>query len=116
MNDNFLFHLSNITTEEMIFVKEIIKDLNEDQKRNFAMIYSGKRRDPQHILIFTILGFLGIAGIQRFVTNQMGMGILYFFTAGLCFIGTIVDLVNYKSLANEYNHKMAMESRHFTSM
>jgi len=116
MNDNFLFHLSNITTEEMIFVKEIIKDLNEDQKKNFAMIYSGKRRDPQHILIFTILGFLGIAGVQRFVTNQMGMGIIYFFTAGLCFIGTIVDLVNYKSLANEYNHKMAMESRHFISM
>jgi len=116
MNDNFLFHLSNITTEEMIFVGEITKDLNDDQRRNFAMIYSGKRKDPQHMLIFTILGFLGIAGIQRFVTNQMGMGILYFFTAGLCFIGTIVDLINYKSLANEYNHKMAMESRQFISM
>lgn len=116
MNDNFLFHLSNVTTEEMIFVKEITKDFNDEQKKNFAMIYSGKRRDPQHVLIFTILGFFGIAGIQRFVTNQIGMGILYFFTAGLCFIGTIVDLVNHKSIANEYNHKMALESRLFVSM
>ncbi len=116
MNENFLYQLSNVTTEEMIFIKEITKDLNDEQRRNFSMIYSSKRRDPQHILLFTILGFLGIAGIQRFVTNQMGMGILYFFTAGLCFIGTIVDLMNYRSLANEYNYKMAMESRHLISM
>lgn len=113
MNDNFLFHLSNITTEEIVFLKDITKDLNEDQKRNFAMIYTGKRRDPQHILLFTIIGFFGVAGVQRFVTNQVGMGILYFITAGLCFIGTIVDLVNYKSISNEYNYKMAMESRQF---
>jgi hypothetical protein len=38
------------------------------------------------------------------------MGILYLFTAGFCFIGTIIDLVNYKTLANDYNRKMAYES------
>ena len=37
------------------------------------------------------------------------MGILFFFTAGLCFIGTIVDLINYKELAFEYNRRMADE-------
>ncbi len=116
MKHNFLFHLANVTTEEMVFIQEITKDLNENQVRNFELVYTGKRRDPQHVLLFTILGFFGIAGIQRFVTNQMGMGILYFLTAGLCFIGTIVDLINYKSLANEYNHKMALESRHFVGM
>jgi len=116
MNENYLFHLANITTEEISFLKEISKDLTDDQKRNFQLIYSGKRRDPQHILLFTIIGFFGIAGIQRFVTNQIGMGILYFLTAGLCFIGTIVDLVNYKSLANEYNYKMAVESRQFVGI
>ena len=31
------------------------------------------------------------------------MGILYFLTGGLCLIGTIVDLVNHRSLAFEYN-------------
>jgi hypothetical protein len=34
---------------------------------------------------------------------------LYFFTAGLCLIGTIVDLVNHQKLAFEYNQKVANE-------
>jgi TM2 domain-containing membrane protein YozV len=116
MNINYLFNFSNITVEEMMYLKELIANLNEEEQKTFAMIYSGKRRDPQHLLLFAILGFFGVAGVQRFVTNQIGMGILYFLTAGLCFIGTIIDLVNYKNLANEYNHKMAIESRRFMEM
>ena len=38
------------------------------------------------------------------------MGILYLFTAGLCFIGTIIDLINYQDLAMEYNMRMANEA------
>jgi TM2 domain-containing membrane protein YozV len=116
MNINYLFNFSNITVEEMIYLKELIVNLTEEEQKTFAMIYSGKRRDPQHLLLFTLLGFFGVAGLQRFVTNQIGLGVLYFFTAGLCFIGTIVDLINYKSLANEYNHKMALESRRFLEL
>jgi len=41
--------------------------------------------------------------------NQIGMGILYFFTAGLCFIDTIVDLVNHQQLTLDYNYKVANE-------
>ena len=41
--------------------------------------------------------------------NHIGLGILYFFTAGLCFIGTIVDLVNYRKLAFEYNSVVAQQ-------
>jgi TM2 domain-containing membrane protein YozV len=53
---------------------------------------------------------VGASGIQRFVVGQIGMGILYFFTGGLCLIGTIVDIVNHKKLAFEFNQKMAAES------
>lgn len=116
MNTNYLLNFPNITVEEMMYLKELTNSLDEDQQKHFAMIYAGKRRDPQHILLFTLLGFFGVAGVQRFVTNQPGLGILYFFTAGLCFIGTIVDLINYKNLANEYNTKMAAESRRFMEM
>ena len=48
-------------------------------------------------------------GIQRFYLGQIGMGILYLFTYGLCLIGTIMDLVNNKSLTNEFNQKAAQE-------
>jgi hypothetical protein len=116
MNDQYLFSFSNITLEEMMFIKQITEGLNEEEKKRFMMIYGGKRRDPQHILFFALLGFFGVAGVQRFATNQIGMGILYFLTAGLCLIGTIMDLINYKDIANEFNHKMALESRQFLTM
>jgi hypothetical protein len=35
---------------------------------------------------------------------------LYLFTGGLCLIGTIVDLVNYKRLATDYNLTQMYES------
>jgi hypothetical protein len=37
------------------------------------------------------------------------MGLLYLFTGGLCLIGTIVDLVNHKSLSFEFNQKVARQ-------
>jgi len=68
-----------------------------------------RRKDPTNILIFAVIGLLGIAGIQRFVVDQIGMGLLYFFTGGLCLIGTIIDIVNHKKLAFEYNSKQAQQ-------
>ncbi len=101
--------LPEIETEEAIFIESLLKDKSEEQLKNFAMLYRNRRREPQLILFTALLGFLGISGIHRFIINQIGMGILYFLTAGLCLIGTIVDLINYKNLAFEYNQKIAIE-------
>ena len=60
-------------------------------------------------MICTILGFLGIGGIQRFITGQIGMGILYLLTLGLCYIGTIIDLINYKKLTLERNQEIILQ-------
>ena len=57
-----------------------------------------------------ITGFILAGGIQRFVIGQIGMGLVYFFTGGLCLIGTIVDIINHKQLAFEYNQQMAIET------
>lgn len=104
---NLLQLMPNIEPEELNYIQMMVKDFNDDQLRQFANIYNSRRKDPQTILLLTLVGFLGIGGIQRFVTDQMGMGLLYLFTIGLCYIGTIVDVVNYKRLANEYNQKIA---------
>lgn len=101
--------LPELQGQEMAYVQEIIKDMGDDEAQLFANIYRTRRRDPQLILITTILGFFIIAGIQRFLVNQIGMGLLYLFTGGLCLIGTIVDLVNYQNLAFDYNRKIADE-------
>jgi TM2 domain-containing membrane protein YozV len=101
--------MPNLEPDEMHFVQNLVKDMNDSQIQQFATIYSTRRKDPQTILLLTLIGFLGIAGVQRFVLDQIGMGLLYLFTYGLCIIGTIVDLVNYKNLAFEYNQKVALQ-------
>ncbi|MFZ4463507.1 MAG: TM2 domain-containing protein [Bacteroidales bacterium] len=102
--------MPDITGEEMVFVQTLTNDYSDEKLRMFATIYRARRRDPQMILLVTLLGFLGFAGVQRFLLNQIGMGILYFFTAGFCLIGTIVDLINYQQLSFAYNRQMALEA------
>ena len=93
--------------EEMMYIQSLIDNMDDDQARMFVNAYRSRRRDPLLILLTAALGLVGFAGIHRFVVNHIGMGLLYFFTAGLCFIGTIVDMVNYQHLAFEYNAREA---------
>tara|TARA_B100000989_G_C19493738_1_gene451005 strand:- start:965 stop:1171 length:207 start_codon:yes stop_codon:yes gene_type:complete len=37
--------------------------------------------------------FLGTLGVHRFLVGKTGTGILYIFTAGLFFIGVLVDFI-----------------------
>jgi len=115
-NQNFYMSLSGITAEELSLLQQATAGLTENQQKYFYMIYSGKRKSPQDMLIFCIIGMFLVPGLQRFITGQIGMGILYLFTAGLCFIGSIVDLVNHKQLALEFNQKMAYESFQIAKM
>jgi len=116
MDEKYFYSFSGMEAEEFMLLKQATKDMNEDQFKHFVMVYQSRRKDPQTILLVTLVGFLGFSGIQRFMTDQVGMGVLYFFTAGLCFIGTIVDLINYKKLTLEYNQKMMYESMQFSKM
>ena len=102
--------LPELSGEEMLYVQNLIKDMPEEQARTFASVYRSRRKEPQLVLILAVLGFVGFAGIHRMIIGQIGMGILYFFTAGLCLIGTIVDLVNHQKLAFEFNQKVANEA------
>jgi TM2 domain-containing membrane protein YozV len=106
---NLLHLMPSIENEELNYIQGLVKDFNENQVQQFALIYNSRRKDPQTILLLTLVGFLGVAGVQRFIIDQIGMGLLYLFTIGLCFIGTIIDIVNYKSLAFEFNQKVARQ-------
>lgn len=116
MDNETISMFPGLEIEELNYVGSIIKDFPPDKKKAFATLYLAKRKDAQMILILTLIGFLGFAGLQRFIINQVGLGILYFFTAGLCLIGTIVDLVNYRSLTFEFNRKMAEETLAIVNM
>ena len=101
--------LPSLEGEEMSYVQSLINDMTDVQAQQFAMAYSARRKDPTTILILALVGFVGFAGLHRFMINQIGMGILYFLTGGLCVIGTIVDLVNHRKLAFEYNSVVAQQ-------
>jgi TM2 domain-containing membrane protein YozV len=100
----------NLEGDEMTYVQGLIRDMSDNQAHQFANIYNSRRKDPQTILLTSLLGFLGIAGVQRFMLGQVGMGLLYLFTVGFCLIGTIIDLANHKKLAFEENSKTAQQT------
>ena len=102
--------MPNMDGTERIFLHNVLGELNEDEQIIALQIYRAKRKDPQLILLLALLGLLGAAGVHRFIMGQIGMGILYFLTAGFCFIGTIIDLINYRQLALENNKQSAAEA------
>lgn len=116
MFDQNFMSLPGITPQEYSYLQSATQGLNEQQLRNFLILYSSKRKNPSDMLLLCLVGFLGFAGIHRFLIGQIGMGILYFLTVGLCFIGTIVDLVNHKELTFEYNQRMVFESMQMVKM
>ena len=116
INPIFLKYLYDATPEELITINSRTKGFSDDELTQFCMIYRSKRKDPQTILLLCLLGLVGVSGIHRFVIGHIGMGILYFFTGGLCLIGTIVDAVNHKELSNEYNAGMIAETLSLLNM
>jgi len=104
-----LRYLPEIEDDEQLYVAQLLKDMTDGQAQRFAHIYLARRRDPMHILLLALAGFVGIAGAHRFYLEEIGMGILYLLTGGLCVIGTIIDLINYKDLTFRYNRRKADE-------
>ncbi|PKD44808.1 TM2 domain-containing protein [Rhodohalobacter barkolensis] len=102
-------YMPELEGDEMQYINRLLDELPEDKVELFIKIYRARRKDPMLLLILALIGFFGVAGIHRFFVGHIGMGILYFLTAGLCFIGTIVDMINYKNFAFEFNRKIALE-------
>lgn len=113
---DFIYSLKGMSAEEFDFLQKSMEGMTQEQQERFIMFYSGKRQSPTDMLLYTLIGFIAVAGVQRFVTRQIGMGLLYFFTAGLCFIGTIVDLINHRSIALDFNRDVAYDSARLARM
>ena len=106
-----LEYLPELEGDEAAYVSQLLKQMDDETAERFAKVYRARRKDPQIILFSALAGFLGVAGVHRLIIGHIGMGLLYLLTGGLCVIGTIVDLINYKNLAFEYNRNVAQEVR-----
>lgn len=106
---NLIHVLPEAEGDEALYLSKLTFGLTDQELAQFVNLYRARRKDPQTILLTCLLGLIVVPGVHRFILNQVGMGILYLFTGGLCLIGTIVDLVNHKDLAFQYNRKVAQE-------
>lgn len=104
-------YLPELEGDELQYIRKLLEDLPDEKVELFAKMYRARRKDPLLMLILALVGLFGIAGLHRFFVRHIGMGILYLLTAGLCFIGTIVDMINYRNFAFEYNRNVALEIR-----
>lgn len=99
--------LPELEINEMNYLDMIFSNLDDDNARIFAQAYRTQRKSKSDVMIFCIIGLVLVPGLQRFLLGQIGMGFLYLFTGGLCFIGSILDIVNHKELTFEFNRKVA---------
>ena len=114
--EEMLLTLPGIQPDELMVLRSLTKDMNEAQQNQFYTFYRGRRKEEQTLLLMTLVGFLGFAGIQRFVTGEIVLGILFFLTLGFCGIGTILDLINIKRMTSDYNKSQAVETANMIKM
>ena len=104
-----LKHLPELDGDEQVEVARLLNKMSDEQAEHFSRIYRSRRREPVHIHILAAVGFVGIAGLQRLYMEEIGLGLVYVFTGGLCLIGTIYDIIKYEDLAFRYNRGVAMD-------
>jgi TM2 domain-containing membrane protein YozV len=80
--------------------------LSENERMQLDMEIRAARKDSGTLMAVACLGFIGIAGVHRFMMGKVGTGILWLLTGGLCWIGTIIDLINMGKTAAEYNYEV----------
>jgi len=101
-------YLPELQGEEQLVVAQLVTDMTEEQAEQFSHVYRQRRKDPTITLMTALLGLVIVAGVHRFYLGQIGMGVAYLFTAGFCFIGTILDLFNHRSLTDSFNEREAL--------
>lgn len=111
-----LMMLPDLQPDELLLIQNITRYMNDTEQQQFFTLYKSKRKEKKDLLILTIIGFFGVAGIQRFVVGEIGMGILYIVTIGFCGIGTIIDLVILDKMVSKYNQKQAVDTAGMVKM
>ena len=89
--------------EKIVFLRERLMALDEEK---FPLVSTVELKDPTTLLLISI--FLGSLGIDRFMLNDIGIGVLKLLTAGCCGVLTIIDWFNIQKKTKELNFNNLM--------
>lgn len=98
-------YASYFPQEGLMDVQKFLEELPEDKE---MYLHYAQLQDPQTAMILSVIGLLGIAGLDRFYLGDIGLGILKLITCGACYIWTIVDLINVTDKTKRNNYMKLM--------
>tara|TARA_B100001287_G_scaffold220742_1_gene189820 strand:- start:373 stop:1008 length:636 start_codon:yes stop_codon:yes gene_type:complete len=94
-------------TVDPVLLKDLKKDLKTNKKivkETIKTLAKSGKKEPvsgnEKTVALILLILVGALGVHKFYLGQIGPGILYLFTGGLCGIGLIIDLI--KLLTDTY--------------
>lgn len=99
----FMTNAKYFPGEKVVYLKEKLSTMDDEK---FSMISTVELKDPTTILLISI--FLGSLGIDRFMLDDTGMGILKLLTWGCCGILTIIDWCTISQKTKEVNFNKLM--------
>jgi TM2 domain-containing membrane protein YozV len=99
--------LGTLSGSELYTVHGLLAGMNPSQKEQFLLLYNENRKKPFITTLLAVFG--GIWGIHRFYLGHTGMGITYFFTVGLFWIGWIRDMFRAGRMTAEVNQELALK-------
>ncbi len=89
---------SKFQPEQLPVIKNYLEKMDDNQ---FNRILSQSYKDPTMLLVISILG--GHFGIDRFLIDQTGTGVVKLLTCGGLGIWTLVDWFLIMGLTRDYN-------------
>ena len=102
-----IYYLPELDEPERSFIERLTTGMSHENVQQFAAAYRQVRKDPQTLRLMAVIGIVAIPGLHRFWLGEMGLGVLYLFTGGLLWIGTVIDIFKFKELALGYNQQLA---------
>lgn len=91
-------------------ISELRRQLSLEDLSDLDRMLAMERKSSGLIAGLAAIGFVGVAGVHRFVMGDVGKGVLMLLTAGGCGIWTIVDLARSSTMAAQYNTELELQA------
>lgn len=89
-------------------LNQITAELPNLTDAQFQALLSQDFKDPTMMLIVSLLG--GILGIDRFLLNDTGLGVIKLLTCGGFYIWMIIDWFLIQDRTKEYNYNLLVQT------